>query len=74
MFSAEPSNGLLGTVDIGVHVVHTSHVIITYTLESLSYLTYITHNIQATINFKKKYIKNKTQTRATVNAKLPSAA
>ena len=28
----------LGTEDIGVHVVHTSHVIIAYTLESLSSL------------------------------------
>ena len=28
-------NSLFGTLDIGVHVVHTSHVIITYTLESL---------------------------------------
>ena len=32
-------NGVFGTADIGVHVVYTSHVIITYTLESLSSLT-----------------------------------
>ena len=50
-------NGLFGTADIGAHVVLTSHVITTYTLESLSFLTQITYNIQATINFKKKDIK-----------------
>ena len=50
-----------GTADIGVHVVHTSRVITTYTLESLSSFTKITHNIQASINFKKKYIKKETQ-------------
>ena len=32
-------NGLMGIANIGVHIVHTSHVIITYTLESLSSLT-----------------------------------
>ena len=31
-------NSLFGTTDTGVHVVHTSHLIITYTLESLSSL------------------------------------
>ena len=46
---------------VGVHIVHTSRVIIAYTLESLSSLTQITHNIQATINFKKKDIKKETQ-------------
>ena len=30
----------LGTADIGVHIVHISRVIIAYTLESLSSLTY----------------------------------
>ena len=35
-------NGLLGTADIGVHVVHTSHVIITYALESVSSFIYVT--------------------------------
>ena len=54
-------NGLLGTVDMGVNIVHSSRVIITYTLESVSSLTQITHNIQATVNFKKKYIKKETQ-------------
>ena len=44
-------NGLLGTVDIDVHIVHTSHVIIAYTLETLSSFTQITHNLQVTINF-----------------------
>ena len=29
----------LGTADTGVHMVHTSHVILAYTLESLSSLT-----------------------------------
>ena len=46
-----------GTTDIGVHVVHTSRVIIAYTLISLVSLTYITHNVQTTINFKKIDIK-----------------
>ena len=44
-----------------VHIVHISHVIIAYTLESLSSLAQIIHNLQATINFKKKTnIKNET--------------
>ena len=47
-------NGLSRTVDSKVHIVHISRVIIAYTLESLSSLTQITHNLQATINFKKK--------------------
>ena len=51
----------LGTADIGVHIVHTSRKIIAYTLESLSLLTQIPHNLQATINFKKKDIKKETQ-------------
>ena len=38
-------NSLMGTADIGVHAVHTSRVILTYTLESLSSLTQITHNL-----------------------------
>ena len=50
----------LGTVDSKVHIVHISHVITAYTLESLSTLTKITHNLQATINFKKKIIKQRT--------------
>ena len=54
-------NSLFGTGDIGVHVVHTGCVNITYTLESLSSLTQITHNVQATINFKKNDIKKETQ-------------
>ena len=40
---------------------YTSSVIIAYTLESLSPLTLITHNLQATINLKKKYIIKETQ-------------
>ena len=32
-------SAFLGTEDIGVHIVHISHVIITYTLEELSSLT-----------------------------------
>ena len=35
-----------GTADIRVHVVHTSRVIMAYTMESLSPLTLITHNLQ----------------------------
>ena len=36
--------------DIGVHyIVHISHVIITHTLESISFLTYIIHYLQVTI-------------------------
>ena len=46
----------LGTADSEVHM---SSVIIAYILESLSSLTQITQNLQATINFKKKVIKNK---------------
>ena len=41
----------LGTADIRVHIVHTSYVIIAYTLESLPSLTQVTHNLQVTINF-----------------------
>ena len=51
----------LGTVDSEVHIVHISHVITAYTLKSLSSLIYITHNLQATINFKKKGIKKEQQ-------------
>ena len=51
----------LGTVDSEVHIVHISRVIIAYTLDSLSSLTEITHNLQATIYFKKKDIKQETQ-------------
>ena len=54
-------NGLLRTADIEVQVVHTSRVIIAYTLESLSSHTYITHNLQATINFKETKIKKENQ-------------
>ena len=36
----------LGTADSKVHIVHISLVIIAYTLESLSSLTQITHNLQ----------------------------
>ena len=46
--------GLPQTEDNEVHVVHISCVIIACTLESLSSLTQITHNLQAKINFKKK--------------------
>ena len=41
----------LEKADSEVHIVHISHVIKAYTLESLSYLKYITHNVQAKINF-----------------------
>ena len=41
----------LGTADSEVHIVHISHVIIAYILESLSTLTQITHNLQATVYF-----------------------
>ena len=47
----------LGTVDSEVHIVHISFVITAYTLESLSSLTQITHNLQAIINLNKKGIK-----------------
>ena len=49
----------LGTVDTEVNIVHISCVIVAYTLESLSSLTEITHNLQAAINFKKKDMKHK---------------
>ena len=55
--------GLLGTADIGVHVVHIIRVIMTYTFESLSSLPYITQNIQVTINSKKKKILKKSKTK-----------
>ena len=44
-------------------LVYISHIIIAYTLESLSSHTQITHNLQATINFKKKWIKKEKQKR-----------
>ena len=50
----------LWTAGSKVHIVHISCVITTYTLESLSSLSEITHNLQATINFKKKRIKKRT--------------
>ena len=52
-------NSLSRTADSKVHVVHISLVIIACTLESLSSLTEITHNLLATVmtvNFKKKGI------------------
>ena len=54
-------NALCGTTDSDVHIVHISRVIVAYTLESLSSFTQISHNLQATINFKKIYIENETQ-------------
>ena len=51
----------LGTADSEVHIVHICCVIIAYTLESLSSLTQRTHNLQATINFKKKDTENEQQ-------------
>ena len=42
-------NGLSRTADIEVHVVHISRVIIAYTLEPLSSLTQMTHNLQVTL-------------------------
>ena len=51
----------LETADSDVHIVHISRIIVAYTLESLSSLVYIIHNLQATINFKKKNTKNETQ-------------
>ena len=54
-------NSLFGIANIGVHIVHTSRIIITYTLESLSSHTKITHSIQTTIHFEKKDIKKETQ-------------
>ena len=47
-------NSLSRTSDIEVHVIHINCVIMTYTLESLSSLTQTTHNLQVTLNFKKK--------------------
>ena len=54
-------NGLSGTSDKEINVVHISRVIIEYTFELLSFLTEITHDLQHTINFKKKYIEKETQ-------------
>ena len=50
-------SAFLGTEGNGVHIVHISHVIITYTLEWLSSLTQITHNLQVIINLRKKQVK-----------------
>ena len=50
----------LGTADSEVHIVHMSREITAYTLKSLSSLTQITHNLQTTINFKKKGIEKRT--------------
>ena len=46
----------LRTADSEVHIVHISHVIAAYTLESLSPLTQITQNLHVAINFVKKII------------------
>ena len=54
-------NVLSGDSYSEVHIVHISRVIIAYTLESLSFLIQITHNLQATIYFKKKDVKKETQ-------------
>ena len=51
----------MGKADSKVHMVHISCVIIAYTLELLSSLTQMTHNLQATIYFKKKDIKKEIQ-------------
>ena len=59
----------LRTADIEVHRVHTSRVIIAYTLESISPLTYITHNLQATNNLMKG-IKNEKQKKVRAPIKL----
>ena len=47
-------NSLSLIVDSKVHVINISHVIITYASESLSSLTQITCNLQATINLRKR--------------------
>ena len=47
-------DGLSWTVDSEIQVVHISRVIIAYTLELISSLTEITHNLQTTINLRKK--------------------
>ena len=52
----------LGTADSEVHI---GSVTIAYKLESLSSFTQITYNLQTTINFKKKNIKNETQKKGT---------
>ena len=51
-------NGLSLTVECEVVIIC---VIIAYPLESSSSLTQITHNLQATIDFKKKEIKKEEQ-------------
>ena len=59
----------LGVADSEVHIFHITHVNIAYTLESLSSPAQITHNIQATINFKNKDIKYEQQkSKSTHNA------
>ena len=54
-------NSLSRTVDSLVHVTHMSCVIITYTMESLSPPTYITHNLQVTIDLRIKWIQRNTK-------------
>ena len=44
-------NRLSWRADIDVHVIHISCVIIAYILEPLSSLTWITHTLQAIINY-----------------------
>ena len=58
-------NSLSRTADSEVHVIHISHVIITYTLELLSSLTWITHNLQDTINLWKNKWKRNTKNERT---------
>ena len=53
--------GLSRTAGSEVHEVHISRVIISYTLESLSSLTKIAHNLQSTINFNQNGIKKEQQ-------------
>ena len=60
----------LGTADIRVRIVHTSCVIIAYTLESLSSLTQVTHNLQVTINFNNFFFTLKWRTGA-LEAQVP---
>ena len=59
----------LGTADSAVHIVHISRVITAYTLDSLSSLTLIEQNLQATINFKKKELKKRTKNKEIITEK-----
>ena len=64
-------NGFCLTEDIEFYVVYTSHEMINYTLESVSSLVQITHNLQVTINLRK--LKTSIKKKAPISLTLETA-